>query len=226
MNKGSRTLMQAQKEAGNALFLILIAVVLFAALAYAITQFSGKSGNGREQGPLASTGVTQYSSAIRTGVTRMLLRDIPIDEIDFTMPPEGGFQGLSDEQARKMVFHPAGGGVSYAPIDPSIVSTVLTSSESFNSKQNGNWHFVRIKVMGIGTDASELVAALDDVKQSVCLGINRQITGSKTIPVINGSSHDILNGTVPLTDFLIDGQPFLCIKSKDSYIYYHVLAEQ
>jgi len=91
-------------QKGNALFLILIAVALFAALSYAVTQ-SGRSGGGidKEQTIIKVAQLTQYISSIRTAVTRMRLSGTPIASLDFTEAGVG-------EDA---VFAPEGGGVAW-----------------------------------------------------------------------------------------------------------------
>lgn len=221
-----------RNESGNALFLILIAVILFAALSYAITQSNRGSGApNRETSLISSTTVTQYSSAIRTGVTRMLLRNVDVPDINFDAPTEGAFTtaAADPDLAKKELFHPDGGGVSYSPVDMNTVNAVVTTQ---GAKQNGNWHFVLANVSGIGTangsgTAYDLVAMLDNVKKTICERINEQITGSVTIPTIGSASTAILaDNNSLLTGSDVAGKPFLCIKSSDNYIYYHVVAEQ
>ena len=62
-------------ERGNVLFLILIAVALFAALSYAVTQ-STRSGSGDASGEtnlISSAQLTQYPAGIRTSIVRMII---------------------------------------------------------------------------------------------------------------------------------------------------------
>lgn len=213
-----------QSQNGNALFLILFAFVLFVALAYAVMHtFRAREDSNRDVNFKSGVAVTQYSSAIRTGVTRMLLRDVPLHVLDFSIPSD---KTATPDQAARMVFNAAGGGVTYTPVPEIVVQTVQQAPADFNAHRNGNWHFVMVRIGNIGTNQQELVALLYDVKKQFCEDINYQITGNSVVPVIRAASSEILKGNVSLTGPAIDGQPFLCIRSNDANIYYHVLAEQ
>jgi hypothetical protein len=206
-------------EQGNALFLILIAVILFAALSYAITQSNRSSGNAADETNLISSStVTQYPSAIRTGITRMLLRGTGASDLVFN--PPGSYGGTLAYE----VFHPSGGGVVYQNTDPNTVNAVIPTG----THNTQNWYFHKnVVVPNIGTTAADFVAVMVDVKTGICQKINEQITGSTTIPVLTGITlANVKTGgnTYPAT---VDGQPFICAATSDgSNVYYHVLVEQ
>lgn len=221
MIKSNLTGATRRAEKGNALFLILIAVILFAALSYAITQSNRSGGNAsRETNLVASTTVTQFPSAIRTAITRQLLRGISASELDFMLPDDAAF---STAPVTAKVFHPNGGGAVYQNVDPNTVE--LDSS----NVPLGSWHFLPGKVVtNIGTSAGDVVAVLTRVRTGICERINEQITGSTAIPASGlTDAQAIANAANPYTGTGIDGQPFLCVSTTDSHnVYYHVLLEQ
>ena len=92
---------------GNALFLILIAVALFAALSYAVTNSGGGGGGGieKEQAKLDQAVMDNYMAELDAG--RMRLEIINhCDSIDYTAPAD---QTTGDKTC--FMFHPDGGGV-------------------------------------------------------------------------------------------------------------------
>jgi hypothetical protein len=101
-----------QNDHGNVLFLILIAVALFAALSYAITQSNPTEGAsaGREANLVAGAAVIQYSADIATAITRMILGGVSADDLDMVSPGEASF---NTPPFTAKVFHPNGGGVVY-----------------------------------------------------------------------------------------------------------------
>ena len=89
-------------EAGNILFLILIAVALFAALSFAITQ-STRSGGGSatsEQIALDASQLMQLTSTYRSAITRMKISNGCVDtEISFFSPSYDIFGGYVNASA-------------------------------------------------------------------------------------------------------------------------------
>lgn len=95
-------------EKGNVLFLILIAVVLFGALSYAVTSSmrTGSSTTEKEQAKLDQAVMDSYMAGIN--VARMRLEMAGCSSIDYTAPAD---QGAGDKSCH--IFHPDGGGVSF-----------------------------------------------------------------------------------------------------------------
>lgn len=107
-----------QKNKGNALFLILIAVALFAALSYAVTQSGRGSGSiSKERTDLAVAEMFQYAATIQNAVSRMLVLGRCTDTtISFDTPAWGRndyYLAAAPVNNSCHVFHPDGGAVAY-----------------------------------------------------------------------------------------------------------------
>jgi hypothetical protein len=233
-----------QNESGNVLFLILIAVALFAALSYAVTQ-STRSGSGtteRETVLLNSAGLTQYPTSLRTAVVRMILAGIDVGEVGFDAPSSGGFGGAS---AANQVFHPNGGGAVYqeAPIE------VMAANMAPNWTFNGNFEIPQIGQDGAG--GNDVIAFLPGVTISVCRRLNEELgvpsgtatqTGVPDFDAVNADVSDVhvlgdafpttANATITNASNDFDGQPAACFydlnfdAGNPAYIFYSVLLER
>jgi len=78
--------MRMRRTRGNILFLILLAVVLFAALSYAVT--SSMRGGGRDASSenlqAGAAAISQYVALLRIEVQRlMLMNDCKVENIDW-----------------------------------------------------------------------------------------------------------------------------------------------
>ncbi len=155
-----------QSEKGNVLFLILIAVALFAALSYVVTQ-STRSGGGsteREKNILSSAQMTQYPTALRTSIIRLVLGGIGIESVKFNSPTTLG------PSTNLEVFHPNGGGASYQQAPADLSATGLSPL---------NWTFnAEFDVPGIGQNGAggnDVIAFLPGVSAGVCKQVNEEL---------------------------------------------------
>ena len=84
-------------QQGNVLFLILIAVALFAALSYAVTKTSQSSGSGidKENKKLELARMQQQISQIKFSIMRMQTRGVDPKDISFA-PSEKDLNALRD----------------------------------------------------------------------------------------------------------------------------------
>lgn len=171
-----------KSEKGNVLFLILIAVALFAALSYAVTQ-STRSGSGTadaEKALLSGATMTQYPTALRTSIIRMVLGGTDVSNIVFDAP--AAFTTVSDLEAA--VFHPTGGGAVFqqAPADVMAGAT------------QGNWFYnanMEIPLIGIdGAGGNDVIAFLPGVSSAVCRNVNKEFS-------INTTGCTMTDGVVP-----------------------------
>lgn len=175
-------------ESGNVLFLILIAVALFAALSYAVTQ-STRSGGGsteREQALLGSSAMTQYPTGLRTSVIRMILSGIGVETIKFNPPSDFGVI-----ETDELVFHPEGGGAVYQ----------LSAADVMAGSSQGTWIYnANYEVPQVGIDGSggnDVIAFLPGVSSAVCKRVNEELNISS-----NDSNCTYTNAGIP--DFAAD----------------------
>lgn len=242
------------KESGNVLFLILIAVALFAALSYAVTQ-STRSGGGsteREQALLGSSAMTQYPTALRTSVIRMILGGIGVEDLLFN-PPSGSFGG--ETATDQLVFHPDGGGAVYQE----SAADVMAGSNQGVWIFSGHWEVPEVGTDGTG--GNDIIAFLPGVSAAVCSRVNEELgidgvaegcTMEGDVPElsttaddadVNAASSEMITGytlpTATAADNIIECQAgtsnpfsgqasgcFYAEESLDLYVFYSVLLER
>lgn len=235
--------MSKNAQAGNALFLILVVVVLFAALSYAVTSAS-RSGGGnadKEENQILAAEIVNYTSSIRVAVMRMIVGGECNDtDISFYMPayPEtNGFEHTPAQPDICRVFNPAGGAIPYRQ----DLFRKLSSFEPFIHVSPNH------EVKYVGSDKGDLIlyAFVDD--EGLCKAINEKLSienpgGSP--PVDNFIDMDFFTGTY-LTDASdsaddvigdssveLEGEHNACfyasagsdISYTPRYVFYHVLA--
>lgn len=230
-----------QSERGNVLFLILIAVALFAALSYAVTQ-STRSGGGdasKETNLVNAAGVTQYPASIKTAITRMIVAN-SVEPKNLYFDTPSTFDDLDDDTKKSYgVFYPTGGGATYVEAPAGVME----------NNQPGEWHFnMQNQVINIGTsgaatdvDNADVIAFLPGVKKAVCDSIHTKLGFPTPLVYTSGTSPDygtdmvaaatigapagIIGGTTASPNEMA-GQPQGCIVDGAKYIYYHVVVER
>lgn len=166
------------RERGNVLFLILIAVALFAALSYAVTS-SSRTSSGTTDGEsnlINSAQITQYPASIRTAVVRMLINGVAVNQLEFNGPND--YANLTDTDPGTAdfkgfgVFHPNSGGATLVTAPPEVME----------SQQPGVWIFnSRYQISNIGTtvpaanSANEIAAFLPGVQIAACRRLNEEL---------------------------------------------------
>lgn len=239
-------------ERGNVLFLILIAVALFAALSYAVTQ-STRSGSGDASGEtnlINSAQLAQYPAGVRTSVVRMVIGSVSVEQLLFDTPSDfSSIEGAS--QQAFAVFHPQGGGGVYqrAPTDVMSISGQGTwvFSSDYEVDQIG-------QSVAASSDGNDVIAFLPSVAANVCKKINSElgitVTGNdsdgdgvptagtaflpdyntNSMTAYNPANEGIGNEVATIAGAFV-GQPFGCFDANDGlatspYVYYHVLVER
>lgn len=179
--------MKTNNSSGNVLFLILIAVALFAALSYAVSQSNRGGGQGadREVALTNTSVIQQYPANIRGSTSRMMVNGIQLDALKFNPPSD--FSSLTDE--REGVFHPNGGAIIYENAPPDVM-------QASGSNPSGQWVYsLNFEVSGIGTNGTgslngnDLTAFLVGVNLTACQTVNQKMGISiSPIPTISNAS--------------------------------------
>ncbi|MDH5722470.1 MAG: hypothetical protein OEY94_04000 [Alphaproteobacteria bacterium] len=228
-----------KNEQGNVLFLILIAVALFAALSYAVTSSTRSGGGdaGSESNLISSAQITQYPASVNTAIMRMVVSGTSVSEIRFNRPSEFG----TLDSTSIGVFHPAGGGANYikAPAD------IMVSGNPGDWTFNGGLEVPQIGLAG-ANGGNDIIAYLVGIKSAICSKINEKYALPTTPPVLTADRSALFNtrmydnGTtdyvLPVTDQpdiadatnAFDGQPFGCFQNPttNDYVYYHVIVDR
>lgn len=175
------------KASGNVLFLILIAVALFAALAYAVTQ-SMRSGSGNansEQVQLRASQLISYMSSLQTQVLRMRLSQ-GVDPLNlqtatpvYTLGPIGTQttncwnDNTNCTSASCRVFNASNpDGVVPRVFGPEFVTTGAGIAGRVTPGHLGK---TLKSINGVGTSASDLLFYIAYIRADVCNAINAKM---------------------------------------------------
>ncbi len=225
-----------QGESGNVLFLILIAVALFAALSYAVTQ-STRSGGGdasSETNLINSAQLTQYPAGVRTSIVRMIISGTDVSELEFNPPSD--FAGCTGSPPTACVFHPSGGGATFTNAPSDVLDTGGNGVWIFNAENEIN----QLGTTGGTAAEADLIAFLPDITDSICARINQELGLPTTPPAEAGIDFATekfdgigvcqggCGGTIGDTGaaHALNGQPFGCFAQGGVNVYYHVLIER
>lgn len=171
------------KEKGSALFIILVAVVLFAALAYAVSQMM-RGGNPNtiniEQSRLVGNEILAYAQSMRNAAQNVKISNGCSDmDISAENSAVAGYVHAPLASDNCKLFHNDGGGLVYQP----PVAEWLDDSISPAPVLRGQWYFpANTCVPGTGsatagcesdsTDNEAIIAVLPYIKKQLCIQIN------------------------------------------------------
>ncbi len=197
-------------EQGNVLFLILIAVALFAALSYAVTSsMRGTGGDTKaESVELRAAQILQYGAGLRAMTQKMVLMGLTPETIRF----RGTQSWLPCSDGTKFcVFGPNGGGAAELRLP-------MHSSDKFDNLFRYSDISDGMVVKDVGTSAADIVLyrvlKFDESGRSMCAAINKGL-GLDDIPTQPSST----NAYHEIAAF--PGQTAGCFRyASDSYFYF------
>ena len=159
-------------ERGNALFLILIATVMFGMLSYVVTQMMrGGEGGALQQSEsrsLEGAEILQFTNAMRRAVQGMQIDGIPDTQVSFKgIDAVAGYTNPSCSVEACDVFLKGGGGLSYPTPE---------AKWRMGGHEADPWIFTGANaVTNVGTAAADLVVILPYIKKALCLKLNTQL---------------------------------------------------
>lgn len=166
-------------ESGNALFYILIAVALLAALSYAVTFGSRATVNNldRDRINLLSSEILEYANIIANGVSQLRLRGYRPDNISFESPQTAandyiGINCTTNDHECK-VFHPSGGGLVWKFVPEQALESAHDGSTDYGWWSISGYY----DIDEIGTNCADetckdLVAYANYLRRDVCIALN------------------------------------------------------
>lgn len=159
---------------GNVLFIILLAVVLFAALIAAVTKSNQGTGNlEKERFKISATDLMGFASTIEKAVGRMISMGVSESQLDFS----NSIWRLGDNTTNAMAANAActtedcrvfgaGGGVDAK----NFASTVAVTATDVRSGDGGVYS---LSIAGVGTAARDLVFMIHLIDSTACFEINK-----------------------------------------------------
>jgi len=172
-----------KNQNGNAFLYILIAIILFGALMFAISK-SGDEGDdtsnlneGREE--VAVNEILGFAASTTNAITQMQAMHVPNDSLDFMLPNDPDFN--TDPTIDKL-FHPDGGGLNYKPLPKlAIEDDGVDPSPGYYV---GRFNSVEWTPSG----TFDILFVAYEITTPVCESLNKKLTGDTTIPTVSGDS--------------------------------------
>lgn len=215
-------------ESGNVFLIILVAVVLFAALAFTISRgfrSSTTTTMSDREIALAATDIITYAQQVSRGVDRLRRKGVSENDISFDQSDVSGYTHSSPQPDSNKVFNPSGAGVTW-------------KSPQAGANDGSSWVFTGATCIGdMGTGATgcdsdtdsneELIAVLPNVIDDLCTEINDRLSIS-SIPADTGggaSSTKFTGSFADGTEIILAGGPYneACFSRGGNNYFYSVL---
>lgn len=235
-----------KNQSGNVLFLILIAVALFAALSYAVTSSnrSGKTSITSESGELAASRILNFTTAVQGAVLRLsTVKGVTPPELKYNNDVSTSYDGSTyvhgamgtPSDPSLYVFHPLGGNIPAQKFEDAVTPC---SGCGGTPVKGGHFAISWMRMVEAGTnDLAELAVMIGDLREDACLAINKKL-GIDFIPNVNwngggGYVQDsvtspswlpIMTGNTAADTTAITGKPTICLKKTNPPIRYMYLS--
>lgn len=221
-------------RAGNAMIYVLLALALLAALTVTLSRQAETGGDdlSQEQAELLALKVTSYAGSVKNTVDQLMMSGSQVTDIVYARPQDGA--SFDNPPHIHKVYHPGGGGLPFDPPERNIFSGTDTTPA-------GGWYLGRFNnIAWTPTGANDIVLAAHDIGRAVCERLNREITGSTTIPALGGTGDPatyfiaqaqggVANANLTATECAAcNGLPALCVSNTagTQWTYYSIISGQ
>lgn len=156
-------LTRAKHHSGNVIFILMIAVILIAALTYAISRSESSVTNlTREKAAIAAAEVSSFAMGVKRSTENMTRQGKSESTISFAAAGLTGY-GTPDTLPANEIFHIRGGGVSYMGVPSNVNNGAQWEFSSFTAAP------------GVGDDATpDLMMILPNVQENFCRSYNEK----------------------------------------------------
>ncbi len=246
------TTMLRPNEQGNVLFLILIAVALFAVLSYAVTSSTnvGSSDISKDKARANASQIIQYGSSIRNTISRLKISNGCTDtNLDFYNELYKNIAGAyltyinssTPADGNCKVFSSSGGNLN--PIIPLPEALDFVTPLPTTSARQGHGAFRVGQIPNIGTDGIAGTASANDLllivlilNKPTCMAINEILNVSnrgsdapaEILPTMGFYTNGSYAASGIFTSAEFVGHPAFCFKRSDqgTYIFVQTLIER
>lgn len=213
-------------ERGNVFLFILLGVILFAALAFAVSRgFRSDTTTAMSQrkAELLAVDVIAFAQRLERTVAKMQRNGISENDISFENPVDAGYAHTPSADNQN-VFHGDGGAIS-------------RQGAPSGANDGSAWHYTgHTCIADLGTGATgcasntasdeELIAVLPNVNATVCGIIDKKL-GISAIPANTGTAYSATKFTGTYADgseIILDrSRNAACYSQGGNYYFYHVL---
>lgn len=184
--------METNRERGNALIYVLIAIALFAALSLTLgrqTDTGEASSLSDERAELYATQLISYAAQAKSSLDQMMFSGGEIATLDFTLPGAAGYDGGTALDKIKRVYHPDGGG---------LVAEKLPEEAAAYSGSDpvAGWYMGRFNNVEwtetAGVNGTDVILVAYGINEKICEKINEKVKGSPAIPQMTATIRNVM----------------------------------
>ncbi len=218
-------------ESGSAIFYVLLAVGLLAALSFAVVQ-GDRSSIGKVAGDkarLSASEIMDYGAVLKKATVQLRLRGTTLSNLSFAHSSADAAYGTYDNSPDDEVFNPEGGAVLYTVPNPIALAVAGRMFEFYGENE--------VELVGStcgATACADLIAAVAGLKEEVCIQINNALSvGAEDAAPPSDTAMDTTRyggsfgytRTIGDEDADLAGKSAACFEntSTGEYVYYQVL---